>query len=96
MSEQGDVVWADGRSWQKDHMFSTSPKRYWINPDKSATLKELKAFKDFTWLVKNGDLYYGKSKPVKHDERLTDAVQLTLWDVFSMDETDEVILRGCE
>ena len=138
MSEQGDVVWADGRSWQKDHMFSTSPKRYWINPDKAATLKELKAFKDFTWLVKDGDLYFGAPPPVKrvrcavkepggsicrctlpdghdgphecgvvssephgwdnvkHDEHLTDAVQLTLWEVFSMDESDDVLLRGCE
>ncbi len=60
MSEQGDVVWANGKSWQRDNLLNPSDKKWWINPDGVANLKELKAFKDFRWLVKDGE-------PVDHD-----------------------------
>lgn len=155
MSEQGDVVWANGKSWQRDNLLNPHDKKWWINPDEPANLKELKAFKDFRWLVKDGELYAGKvtkdedtivslvkrladkiwasapgpdqcgsqepksfclcTRPaghedehqcnvspddvhdwdnVKHDEQLPG--QLSLWDVFMMDASDDTILRGCE
>ena len=56
MSEQGDVVWANGKSWQRDNLLNPHDKKWWINPDGVANLKELKAFKDFRWLVKDGEL----------------------------------------
>ena len=58
MSKPGDVVWADGRAWLRDDYWSQlGTKNYWIASDADAdarSTKHLKAFKDFRWLVKNG------------------------------------------
>lgn len=66
MSKPGDVVWADGLSWQRDEdsygkLVWYTPTRY---PDGTSVgtyanyqaLKQLKKHKDFRWLVKDGKL----------------------------------------
>lgn len=52
MSNPGDVVWADGVAWQRD------TDKNWYSTDRydPRYKKELKAFKDFRWLVKDGEL----------------------------------------
>ena len=57
MSKNGDVVWANGASWQRDNEWESLAKQWWIAPaidglDGHKTLKELKEFKDFEWIVK--------------------------------------------
>ena len=59
MSTNGDVVWANGASWQRDNSWEQEPKQWWICPfldDLSATLKELKKYPDFAWVVLDGEL----------------------------------------
>lgn len=60
MSKNGDVVWANGVSWQRDNDWENLAKQWWIAPaidglDGHKTLKELKQYKDFDWVVKNGE-----------------------------------------
>lgn len=61
MSKNGDVVWADGKSWQRDNEWEGEEKQWWIAPAITGlkghkTLKELKQREDFEWIVKNGKL----------------------------------------
>lgn len=60
MSKNGDVVWANGAAWQRDNEWEGKKKQWWIAPpveglNGQKTLKKLKAFKDFVWIVKNGE-----------------------------------------
>lgn len=59
MSKNGDVVWANEAVWQRDNQWEIGPKQWWIAPaidglDGQKTLKELKEYKDFDWLVFKG------------------------------------------
>lgn len=70
MSKNGDVVWANGASWQRDNQWEGLPKHWWIAPsidglDGQKTLKNLKAFKDFKWVVKDGALIIWRSDPAE-------------------------------
>ena len=61
MSKNGDVVWANGLSWQRDtNYFENEKKQWWYSsvcgPYATKTLKELKTHSDFCWLVKNGQV----------------------------------------
>lgn len=57
MSKSGDVVWADGMAWQRDDNNFRKPE-WWYSPiskaERQNTLKNLKEYSDFRWLVKNG------------------------------------------
>lgn len=61
MSKNGDVVWADGRAWQRDNNWEQQPKQWWTDPtfDEQVTLKDLKEHDDFIWLVYDGELVDG-------------------------------------
>ena len=75
MSRNGDVVWANGASWQRDNLWEQEPKQWWICPalgDLSATLKELKQHSDFAWVVLNGELV----REGAHGEKHSDIVRL--------------------
>lgn len=67
MSKTGDIVWADGKSWQRDDEHASGFKEWWIAPKNNpSTLKVLKEYNDFRWLVKNGkpaDNVYYENKP---------------------------------
>lgn len=57
MSEPGDVVWADGRTWMRTDWRERSR---WITesnalPGNRTALRSLKAHDDFRWLVRNGE-----------------------------------------
>lgn len=56
MSESGDVVWSDGKSWQRGIYGSArGVKAWWVNPAVgTATLEELRHADDFRWLVRDG------------------------------------------
>ncbi len=56
MSESGDVVWSDGRAWQRGRYGSArGVKAWWVNPAVgTATLEELRHADDFRWLVRDG------------------------------------------
>ena len=62
MSVEGDVVYADGRTWQRDGSRKTNKtsKNWWYSPptptrrwSEACALSELKKFDDFAWLVRN-------------------------------------------
>lgn len=62
-SISGDVVWANGRSWQRDNeAWSEGEKEWWVNPSDNgsttSTLRNLKSADDFMWLVRKGKLVY--------------------------------------
>lgn len=58
MSRVGDAVLADGKIYTKQEA-SQFQKYVWHASDTWATLKELKKYKDFVWIVKNGQcLFY--------------------------------------
>lgn len=82
MSKPGDVVWADGKSWQKDVIVPPSPGRpSWYSPlppdtfDLRRRLKHLKAFKDFRWLVKDGEVVRNYDDAVKEYEQIIATLQ---------------------
>jgi len=56
MSKNGDVVWANEVVWQRDNQWEIGHKQWWVAPavDGQKTLKELKEYKDFDWLVFKG------------------------------------------
>jgi len=56
MSRPGDVVWSDGRSWQRGIYGSArGATAWWVNPAVgTATLEELLQADDFRWMVNHG------------------------------------------
>jgi len=61
MSEPGDVVWSDGRTWQRDASpIRKDTKAWWYNPKAHTealgwtTMANLRRSDDFAWLVKDG------------------------------------------
>ena len=61
MSRPGDVVWADGESWQRDASpIRKGTKAWWYNPKAHTealgwtTMATLRRSDDFAWLVKDG------------------------------------------
>ena len=61
MSESGDVVWSDGKSWQRDASpIRKDTKAWWYNPKAHTealgwtTMANLRRSDDFAWLVKDG------------------------------------------
>ena len=69
MITTGDVVYADGTSWQRDpDSADLHEKNWWYNPERGGgtgqTLRSLKKFDDFTWLVKNGEIVSAADTPV--------------------------------
>ena len=84
MSKNGDVVWADGMAWQRDEELDEGDKNWWVSPTadpmvKVSTLKYLKAFKDFRWLVKDGELVdHDLVSRIRKQKRSMLAYQMTI------------------
>ena len=79
MSIEGDVVWAGGKSWQRDEVVGRpNDKNWWYSPvdvdfdGSGVLLADLKRAGDFRWLVKNGQLEDG-----------FDDGQLAMWDAHA-------------
>lgn len=53
MSKPGDIVWADGRSWQKYIPLRKTKKCWNDGTDQDMSVKDLKSFVDFRWLIKD-------------------------------------------
>ena len=106
MSCPGDVVWADGVAWQRDDDYvGDTEKQRWLAPAAPTgaghkTLKELKEFQDFRWLVKNGEVKWTTSvllPPVASPETLIEkAIVASSIPVGShrLENSDEVIYNA--
>ena len=106
MSEPGDVVWATGFAWQRDDDYvGDTEKQRWLAPGVPTgaghkTLKELKEFQDFRWLVKNGEVKWTTSvllPPVASPETLIEkAIVASSIPVGShrLENSDEVIYNA--
>ena len=83
MSKNGDVVWANEAVWQRDNQWEIGHKQWWIAPaidglDGQKTLKELKEYKDFDWIVFKGRRrFYTDSQVnqlIDQSEKLTEQI----------------------
>lgn len=75
MSKTGDVVWADGVGWTR----GTYKDWYSVTSYDPRYKKELKAFKDFRWLVKDGELVdHDLVSRIRKQKRSMLAYQMTI------------------
>ena len=80
MSKNGDVVFANGKSWQRDSdiIETTGDKNWWYSPVEQyegELLFNLKGFADFRWLVKDGEVTPNYDDAVKEYEEIISTLE---------------------